>query len=374
MASSIYIGLISGTSMDAIDCALVDFNDSEPNQLDFVTTEIPVDLREKLLFLCDNHNGQIPLLGEADVEFARQMAIAVDHILEENRLKASQIAAIGSHGQTIRHHPPGQNISTPYTIQIGDPNTLAELTGITTIADFRRRDMAAGGQGAPIVPAFHREVFASADHDRIILNIGGMANITVLTKLGEISGFDTGPGNVLMDYWIQKKQGHPYDRNGSWASRGEPSKELLNALLSDPYFSQPPPKSTGRELFNGKWLEEKLDSMSEFVTPEDIQASLLELSVTSIRDAILDHFPSGEIIVCGGGVHNNLLMETLAASMPDFDVMPSDKLGVMADSVEAVAFAWLAHNTLSHRAVDFREITGSSHPVIAGGIYWATHH
>lgn len=369
MASSIYIGMISGTSMDAIDCALVDFSESRPNQIDFITQEIEEDLRQMLLGLCEDHPGQIPLLGETDVEFARQLALAVKRILDKNALKPSHIAAIGSHGQTIRHSPTG---NTPFTLQIGDPNTLAELTGITTVADFRRRDMAAGGQGAPIVPAFHREIFSSADTDRIVLNIGGMANITVLKKSGELSGFDTGPGNVLMDTWIQEHQGHPYDRDGRWAKSGTVNVELLEILLQEPYFGMPAPKSTGRELFNQSWLEARLGSVSGNLADEDIQATLLALTVHSIRDAIQGVLHGGEIIVCGGGANNAFLIESLAEELPTFKVMRSSSLGVLEDSVEAVAFAWLAHQTLCQTPVDFTPFTGSSHPVIAGGVYYSS--
>ena len=366
MASSIYIGLISGTSMDAIDCALVDFSDRRPSQIDFINQEIPEDLRQKLLSLCEDHHGQINLLGETDVEFARHLALAANRILDKNGLKPSQIAAIGSHGQTIRHQP---ERNAPFTIQIGDPNTVVELTGITTVADFRRRDMAAGGQGAPIVPAFHREIFSSADINRIVLNIGGMANITVLRKSGEIAGFDTGPGNVLMDTWIQEHQGHPYDRDGHWAKSGKVDPALLDVLLDEPYFSQPPPKSTGRELFNLPWLQAKLEDFTGKIANKDIQATLLALTVSSIGDAIQTALKKGEIIVCGGGANNAFLLESLAAALPEFRVLRSSALGVLEDSVEAVAFAWLAHQTLNRKPVDFTPFTGAKHPVIAGGIY-----
>jgi len=368
MASSIYIGLISGTSMDGIDCALVDFSDRRPEQIDFINLPIPEDLRQKLLNLCEDHPGQIPLLGEADVEFARAMAQAVEHILENNRLKPTQIAAIGSHGQTIRHKPHG---NSPFTLQIGDPNTLAELTGITTVADFRRRDMAAGGQGAPIVPAFHREIFSSAETDRFVLNIGGMANITLLRKTGNISGFDTGPGNVLVDTWIQEHQGHPYDRDGHWAKSGTVNNELLEILLDEPYFRKAPPKSTGRELFNLPWLEKRLEKVGGSLPEADVQATLLALTVASISRAITGIIPAGEVIVCGGGANNSFMMASLAKALPGFKVMRSSALGVLEDSVEAVAFAWLAHLALYQMPVDFTAITGSSHPVIAGGVYYA---
>ena len=365
MTSSIYIGLMSGTSMDAIDCALVDFSASSPVQLDFINTEIPDDLRQKLLALCEDHNAQVPMLGEADVEFARELTMAVRSILDSNNLKPSQIAAIGSHGQTIRHQPTG---NTPFTLQIGDPNTLAELTEISTVADFRRRDMAAGGQGAPLVPAFHREIFSSADHDRVILNIGGMANITILKKLGGIKAFDTGPGNVLMDHWIQSHQGHPYDQEGSWARTGSVDKDFLSALLNEPYFALPAPKSTGRELFNKAWLKSKLDRHNG-MSNSDVQATLMFLTVDSISSAITSELNSGEVIVCGGGTQNTYLMETLSNKLTGFDVMPSSRLGIMENSMEAIAFAWMAHQTMHGKPIDFTDITGSSHPVISGGVY-----
>jgi len=368
MPSNIYIGLISGTSMDGIDCALVDFNEAMPRQLDFITEEIPEDLRLKLLALCEDHDSQIPDLGEADIEFARSLAAAANRILDMNGLKPSQISAIGSHGQTIRHLPDGK---APFTLQIGDPNTLAELTGITTAADFRRRDMAAGGQGAPLVPAFHREIFSSADNDRVILNIGGMANITLLKKLGGITGFDTGPGNVLMDYWIGENQGHPFDKEGNWANSGAVNEALLSELLDETYFNLPAPKSTGRELFNKTWLENKLEKVNEIIAAEDIQASLLALTVTTIASAVTAYLDKGEIIVCGGGANNTYLMKRLSQSLTGFDVMPSSRLGFMEDSLEAMAFAWMAHQTLHQVPIDFTEITGSSHPVIAGGVYYS---
>lgn len=371
MPSSIYIGLISGTSMDAVDCALVDFSDGKPTQLDFINTEIPDDLRQKLLSLCEDHHGQIPVLGEADIEFARLLAFSVNQILEINGLKSSQIAAIGSHGQTIRHLP-HQNISNyPFTIQIGDPNTIAELTHITTVADFRRRDLAAGGQGAPIVPAFHRKIFSSVENDRVIINIGGMSNITVLKKTGEISGHDTGPGNVLMDLWIQENLGHPYDKDGAWANSGKMTEELMTVLLDEPYFQMPPPKSTGRELFNQHWLNSKLTELNQVIAPENVQATLLALTTETIKDAVKKELNKGQIIVCGGGAYNSALMKKLVQALPSFEVMPSSRLGVMEDSMEAVAFAWLAKQTLSEQPVDFTDITGSAHPVIAGGVYFA---
>ena len=371
MDSSIYIGLISGTSMDAIDCVLVDFNDNQPNQLDFINTEIPDDLRQKLLQLCEDHDNQIPLLGETDVEFARQLALSVNHILDLNNLKPSQIAAIGSHGQTIRHQPQLDSSNTPFTLQIGDPNTIAELTGITTVADFRRRDLAAGGQGAPIVPAFHREIFSSADHDRVVVNIGGMSNITVLNKTGRVSGYDTGPGNVLMDLWIQEHQGHPYDNEGLWAESGSVDSVLLEKLLDDPYFSLPSPKSTGRELFNKHWLEKKVSEIDHLPSIQDIQASLLLLTTQSISNAIQNELKEGEIIICGGGANNHFLIRTLTKALPEFKILPSSRLGMMEDSLEAVAFAWLARQTIAQRPVDFTEITGSAHPIMAGGIYYS---
>ena len=378
MSSNYYIGLISGTSMDAVDCALVDFQATGPKLLDFINLDIPAHLKTQLLALCKDGQNQVQKTGEADIEVGRLFAQAALSILERNQLVASQINAIGSHGQTIRHEPPrydginGIVNNIPFTLQIGDPNTIAELTGISTVADFRRKDMAAGGQGAPLVPAFHREIFHSQHSDRLILNIGGMSNITLLRKNREtITGFDTGPGNVLMDIWIQKHKQQEFDTNGDWAASGKVDHELLQTLLDESYFHQPPPKSTGRELFNEEWLNKKLNQLSKTLTTEDIQASLLELTSISISEAVLALVNKGELIVCGGGAHNTQLLNSLKEKLNHFEVSISGDQGLEGDSVEAVAFAWLAQQTIQRKTIDYRQITGASHPTIMGGIYYS---
>jgi len=286
-------------------------------------------------------------------------------------VSAAQIIAIGSHGQTIRHRPPGSPEGT-FTLQIGDPNLIAELTGINTVADFRRRDMAAGGQGAPLVPAFHRAIFHSPNKNRVIVNIGGMANITWLPAQGPVIGFDTGPGNVLMDTWIAEHLGKSYDQDGAWATSGQVCTTLLAELLAEPYFKMLAPKSTGRENFNRSWLEDHLRRLVSTPALGDIQATLLELSAITIADSIkgLDQIPK-EVFVCGGGAYNTALMQRLARLMPQDSVASTAALGVDPQWIEAMAFAWLAQQTLNHRPGNLREVTGATREVILGGVYYA---
>ncbi|MDC0598728.1 anhydro-N-acetylmuramic acid kinase [Gammaproteobacteria bacterium] len=370
--SELYIGLISGTSMDAIDCALVDFQATQPKLLDFLELPIPLELKATLLNLCGDGQNQIEALGTADVMLAKLFSQAALTILKRNQLSTDQIIAIGSHGQTIRHQPPHTTCSLPFTIQISDPSTIAELTNITTVADFRSKDIAAGGQGAPLVPAFHRQIFQSSNADRIILNIGGMSNITLLKKnSSDIIGYDTGPGNVLMDTWIKANQNKDFDENGQWASIGNTDQCLLKLLLDENYFRLAAPKSTGRELFNELWLKNKLQTFDKTLQPEDIQATLLELTAETICNAIRAHLLAGEIIVCGGGARNTQLMNTLQHKLKNFTVMTSTEFGIDGDSIEAIAFAWLAQQAIKKKPIDFTNITGASHPVIMGGIYFS---
>jgi len=372
MSSPLYIGVLSGTSMDGIDCALLDFSGTTPHLLDFICDELPAALKQQLLTLCANRQGDLQLLGSTDIAVAMSFARTVDNLLARNNLHARDVAAIGSHGQTIWHEPPQTARGHPFTLQIGDPNTLAELAGITVVADFRRRDMAAGGQGAPIVPALHRELFSSQTANRIILNLGGIANITFLPRLGAPPcGFDTGPASVLMDLWIGKYQGHAFDEGGQWAASGQINGQLLSILLDEPYFSAPPPKSTGRELFNANWLERKLEQAALVLRPEDVQATLLELTATTISRQIMQLARDGDIAVCGGGARNAVLMATLAGRLPAFRLMTTTALGLDADAVEATAFAWLARKALAGAVVDLAPFTGARHAVIAGGIYKA---
>jgi len=371
MKEALYIGLMSGTSMDAVDCALLDLGSTAPKVLEFISPEVPPAFKLRLLGLTANVALDLRELGSADIEVAILFATTVEALLATAKLDRSRVKAIGSHGQTIWHEPPQNARQYPFSMQIGDPNTLAQLTGLTVVADFRRRDMAAGGQGAPIVPAFHRAFFAANDRNRIILNLGGIANITLLPSPATAPlGFDTGPASVLMDGWINRHKGLNFDENGDWAVSGTINPALLEALLDEPYFLQLPPKSTGRELLNMAWLEGKLARVNTTIKAEDVQATLLEFTAVTVAQAILPLISNGEIVVCGGGARNGALLACLQRKLPGFSLVTSSALGIHPDSVEAAAFAWLAHKTLNQEPVDLRPFTGSRHPVIAGGIYW----
>lgn len=374
MKDALYIGMMSGTSMDAVDCALVEVGENHPPRLlDFHSPPLPAALRRRLLALCAAEVASLRELGELDVELGELFARTALDLLDRRGLASSAITAIGSHGQTVHHQPRrgADDATTPFTLQIADPNVISERTGITTVADFRRRDIAAGGQGAPLVPAFHRAVFRSPDVDRIILNVGGIANLTVLRAGDERTpAWDTGPGNVLMDFWVQAQRGEPFDADGEWAASGRCDEALLRLLLDDEdYFRLPPPKSTGRELFNGQWLERRLQAHRAPCDARDVQATLLELTARSVAREVERAGRGGELIVCGGGARNGQLMTRLAQLLPAFRVLSSDALGLHADCVEAVAFAWMASLTLAGQTLDLRAVTGARHPCVLGGIY-----
>lgn len=371
MIPPLFIGLISGTSMDAIDCALVDLAHEQPKVLDFICGEIPASLKASITELIRNQAIDLRQIGAADVALGEAFAKTALAMLARHDLPKEKIAAIGSHGQTIWHQPSPDHLSSRrFTFQIGDPNTIAQMTGITTVADFRRRDMAAGGQGAPLVPALHRAMFNSVSTPRVVLNLGGIANITVLPIApARPFGYDTGPANILMDSWIQQNRPCSYDEDGAWALTGAMNPTLLRDLLADPYFQQSHPKSTGRELFNLTWLQNKLASFSPALAAEDVQATLLELTAESVSQAIRSHLAMGEVLVCGGGARNGALMRKLQEKLSTFTVASTSEHGVHADCVEAVAFAWFAQQTLQGTPVDFSPFTGAACPVIAGGIY-----
>lgn len=365
-----YIGLMSGTSLDAIDAVLVSFDDNQPVLHRAINFPLDETLRKDILALCTPGDNEIERMGQLDIVLGKTFAKAVQQLLKESNVDVSQVRAIGSHGQTIRHRP-GSDKEKGFTLQIADPNTIAELTGITTVADFRRRDMAAGGQGAPLVPAFHAAVFGTSENTpRVILNIGGMANVTLLSTDSPASGFDTGPGNVLMDGWIQQHQQKPFDHNGQWAASGSTNTPLLDALLKDDFFQLAPPKSTGREHFNPAWLQQHLDAFAHTLAPADVQTTLSELTAVSICDAVKKY--AGEnvgLVVCGGGARNSDLMQRIAKNLPAATVKTTDDFGLPAEWVEAVAFAWLARETLENRAGNLPAVTGAQRPVILGGIY-----
>jgi anhydro-N-acetylmuramic acid kinase len=374
--SPLYIGLISGTSVDGVDCALVSFGDDGPQLMESYFAPCPELLRDRVLMLCRGERINLPELGSVDIEVARFFAEATLTLISQAGIEAGNVAAIGSHGQTVWHQPTGDS---PFTLQLGDPNTLATLTGIVTVGDLRRMDMAAGGEGAPLAPLLHQQVFARPGQTRAVINLGGIANVTLLPAAGDPMAFDTGPANVLMDYWIGKHQNLRCDENGAWAATGQTQQALLQALKDEPYFQQPFPKSTGRELFNGNWLEQKLAGGFAHLAAQDVQATLLALTAETVADALLaggDHepYPSAaveDVYICGGGAHNGALMRALAKAL-DCPVKPTSELGVDPDWVEAMAFAWMARERIAGRPIDTSHFTGAKHSVCLGGIYQPT--
>ncbi len=367
MSAQLFIGLMSGTSADSIDAALLSFEDNTANLLAHHSADIS-DLQKEIFALAQPGENEIQRLNQLDRELGIRFAEATNHLLTISNRSAGDVAAIGSHGQTIRHQPPGcKACEHAFSHQIGDPNTIAFLTGITTVADFRRRDIAAGGQGAPLVPAFHRAVFEKNGVCRAIVNIGGMANITCLPGDGTLLGFDTGPGNVLMDGWIKQHLQQPYDNKGQWATTGELLPELLQQMLQHPYFSLPAPKSTGREAFNMDWLASILPMIT---AAEDVQATLLDLTAASIVDALTTlPGPVEEIYLCGGGAFNTALINRIATLATPVPVNTTAALGMDPKWVEAAAFAWLARQTLANQSGNAPEATGASRALVLGGIY-----
>ncbi len=366
----LFIGLISGTSVDGIDAVLLEFHNGQTKLVHSLIYPFPKKITSKIKKLMLPDGNEIDRMGVLDQKLGDVFSDAANELLKTAGIKKELITAIGSHGQTIRHRPEG-SLSRAFTLQIADPNIIAERTGITTVADFRRRDMAAGGQGAPLVPAFHQSVFSSEDVDRIILNIGGISNITTLSNGSLTAGYDTGPGNALMDEWIYKKKNISYDKDGQWAASGKIDKVLLGKLLEHDYFKEPAPKSTGREVFTLPWLELILETI-EKVSAKDVQATLLELTATSISNEI-DKLPikNGEVYVCGGGAQNATLMARLAELLPTFKVDTTEKLGIGPDWVEGAAFAWLAKQTVNKASGNLPSVTGASKSVILGGVYYA---
>lgn len=365
-----FVGLMSGTSIDGVDAALAEFPEhGSPKLLATHAVPMPAEMRTRILQLTRPGGNEIDLLGELDVEIGRLFARAAQGVLDVAGTAARDVVAIGSHGQTIRHRP---HAGHPFTLQIGDPNTIAEVTGITTVADFRRRDIAAGGHGAPLVPAFHQSIFRDAREDRVVLNLGGMGNVTLLPARNDalVRGFDTGPANVLLDLWHERHHGIPLDRDGSWGRGGCINQTLLAQLMRDPYFSEPPPKSTGRERFDAQWLMRHIDACGRDVSPQDVQATLVELTARSVAESLANWgFTTGGLYTCGGGTHNRFLCERLGALLPRMRVASTAELGVDPDHVEAMAFAWLAHRTLQSLSGNLPAVTGARHPVILGGIY-----
>ena len=367
--SEFFIGLMSGTSMDGIDAALVNFDNDIVQLVHHHSHPLPSKLRDNLLKLSlDTPDISLDILGETDAELGNVFADAVIELLDKSKVNANEIKAIGSHGQTIRHKPEAE---FPFSLQIGDANHITNKTGITTVADFRRKDMAAGGQGAPLAPTFHNAFFRSEKENRAVLNIGGIANITFLPKdTNKICfGFDTGPGNMLMDSWVSQNKQQPYDKDGEWAGSIQANNDLVNKLMNDNFIHQQPPKSTGREHYNIAWLNTLLKNCPP-LSIDVIQASLCDFTAQSITYAIEHYLPNiSTLIVCGGGVHNKHLMRQLGTSLNKINIASSDQYNLPADWVEAVAFAWLAKQTLEGKAGNLPEVTGAKQATVLGAIY-----
>jgi len=367
-SSEIYIGLMSGTSLDGVDIAIVDFAQQPPNLIHCSSHPYEQSLRQRIREITISGTASLDKLCQLDVELGNTYAQIVNRSLEAAKLDIAAIHAIGNHGQTIRHSP---DTDLPYTLQIGDPNIIAAKTGITTVGDFRRRDMALGGQGAPLAPAFHRFVFSSADSDRAIINIGGIANITYLPAdpASDVIGFDTGPGNTLSDFWINRHNGQAWDERGRWAQSGIIIDKLLENLLgNEAYFQRALPKTTGTEYFNSEWLLPQLDPD---LASEDVQATLVELTAMTIARGVrqLPSIPV-ECFVCGGGVHNHYLVKRLQQALADCQILSTNQLGLDPDYVEAVAFAWLARQSMNRQAGNLPTVTQASSETLLGGIYF----
>lgn len=368
-ASDLYIGLMSGTSADGIDVALVALDSAQkmPALVLGRTYAWSDALRDKIMHYSQAATTtSLDETAEFDVQLGIAFADAVHALLREADIQPGQIKAIGSHGQTLRHNP---THSTPYTMQLGDPNTLVERTGITTVADFRRRDVAAGGHGAPLLPALHAALFQSSSEARAVLNLGGIANLTLLPTHADVRGFDTGPANALMDAWCHQHTGNAFDENAQLARRGRVVPDLLEHLLRDPWLQQPPPKSTGRDRFHLQWLQHSLQG-GESVA--DVQATLLAFTATTIVQALLRTQPeTARILACGGGVHNPLLMQAIQLQLPDVVLESTLQQGVDPDFIEAMGFAWFAHQTLQRKPANLPSVTGAQGLRVLGGIYFA---
>ena len=372
--TAIYIGVMTGTSMDGVDFVAASFDPLHIHAT--LTLPFEPELRDELMALTLPGDNEIDRMGKADVGLAKLIGQGINTLIEQNHLDRSLIKAIGSHGQTIRHRP-----EHGFTLQIGDPNIITELTGIPVISDFRRRDMAAGGQGAPLVPAFHQAIFQHSTIHRVILNLGGIANVSLLPAGNPdgVYGFDTGPANILMDAWCERYTGHPYDENGNWAAYGQPIRALLERLQAHEFFSKKPPKSTGREDFNLEWLDDQLadwrndeleyDELED--TPENVQATLLKLTTRAIKKAIYrSDMDTGEVYVCGGGAYNSHLLEQLRWRLRKhhWSVQSTSVLGLSPTWVEAAAFAWLAMRFIEQQSGNLPSVTGAKGFRILGTI------
>ncbi|MFT5521787.1 MAG: anhydro-N-acetylmuramic acid kinase [Enterobacterales bacterium] len=363
--SGLYIGIMSGTSLDAIDAVIIDFN-NHIKVIEQATVDFPEKIHQEITSLITNPNTSLAHLGYLDIAITELYVEVVKKVLAKAKLNANQISAIGCHGQTIFHQPDGEY---RFSTQLGSGSYLAEKTKITTVTDFRNRDMAAGGQGAPLVPAFHFELFKDKSKDRLIINIGGIANCTWIPTSGDIIGYDIGPGNTLMDCWIKKYCNKAYDSNGDWSATGTVSNSLLEVLLSDPYFHKDYPKSTGREYFNLDWIKYRAEQFMSDIKIEDVQATLVELTAYTIAKTI-NQFKPEQTFFCGGGFHNLRLISRIN-ELTSTTNSSTEELGLKPDLVEAAAFGWLAKRCLEKKTGTLASVTGAKHSVIAGAIYTA---
>lgn len=363
MTGPLVAGLMSGTSMDGADAVVIDTTNHGFRLISSLHQPMPAGLRKTLLALNHkNGHNELEIAAQASLQLSRWYADTLLKLLHSGNIASEQVRAVGCHGQTVRHQP-GQG----FTVQLVNGALLAELTGITTITDFRSRDIAAGGQGAPLVPAFHQARFSHPHIRRMVLNLGGIANLTRLFPGQSVAGYDCGPANLLLDGWIELHQGEAHDANGRWAATGKIQDELLEQLLRHPFFAQQPPKSTGREDFNLEWL--KQEALVATQKPQDVQATLVELTARSIADCIEKEGGAEELYVCGGGVFNTTLMARIAANLPGTVVMDTEVLGISPHWVEACAFAWLAQELLEGRHGNLPSVTGARRSVPLGAIY-----
>lgn len=371
---TLYIGLMSGTSADGIDLALVDFTQSSPKLVSQFYLAYENSLRQRIQSLYNPKNNELDQSFSLDVELAQHFAQAIELFLQQENLTCQDIVAIGNHGQTIRHRPNiTATVKYPFTLQIGCDQTLATLTGIRVIGQFRRKDMVLGGQGAPLVPAFHQALFPPQSTDVFVVNIGGIANITYLphsSSSQHIMGFDTGPGNALMDDWFHQHHDEFYDKNGDWAQAGIVNTALLNHLLNDKYFHMPPPKSSGREYFNLAWLSHSLpQDLHTKEKPENIQAALTALTAHSIANAIKSLSSNAHIYLCGGGALNHYLVTLLKKALPEYSLLTTNDVGIDGDALEAMAFAWFAYAFDNNITGNIPAVTGASKATVLGVNY-----
>ncbi len=370
--TGLYIGLMSGTSLDGVDAVLADFDTAaRPNVLAHGSAELPAALKSELLALNSAGHNELHRAALSANALVRVYAQLVDHVLQQAAIAPSAVRAMGAHGQTVRHRPQEFD-GTGYTLQLNNPALLAELTGIDVVADFRSRDVAAGGQGAPLVPPFHQAFFGSVTQTLAVLNIGGISNLTLLDPTRpDLLGFDCGPGNALMDGWCMTHTGQAFDNGGRWAAKGRVHGGLLALMLQERFFSKPPPKSTGRDLFNQTWLDNHL-GLFPGLDPQDVQATLTELTAQACARSLLAVAPDcAALVVCGGGARNHHLMARLKAALPHCSVKPSDDYGLPALQVEATAFAWLARQTILGKTASHPSVTGAQGARILGAIYSA---